>query len=115
MKVLHVLEAIEGGTARHLRYVVRHVDAQHVVIVPAERIGGLTDTGAFDVMRAAGAEVHVVPMRRSPASRHNAAALMHVRRHIRRHRPDVVHGHSSIGGAIARVATLGTDAARVYT
>ena len=47
VKVLHVLEAIEGGTARHIVNVVRHVDADHVVVVPPERVGGLTDLAAF--------------------------------------------------------------------
>lgn len=34
---------------------------------------------------------------------------------IRRSRVHVVHGHSSIGGAVARVASIGTGAATVYT
>jgi glycosyltransferase involved in cell wall biosynthesis len=34
---------------------------------------------------------------------------------IRRSRPDVVHGHSAIGGAIARFAASGTGCARIYT
>ena len=115
MKVLHVLEAIEGGTARHLSYVVRYVDAEHVVVVPPERVGGLTDTDTLDMLRDRGVPVHVVPMRRSPASRHNTAAIAQVSTLIRRHKPDVVHGHSSIGGTVARIAALSSAAARVYT
>jgi glycosyltransferase involved in cell wall biosynthesis len=38
-----------------------------------------------------------------------------VHRLIRRARPNIVHGHSSIGGAVGRLATVGTEAARVYT
>jgi glycosyltransferase involved in cell wall biosynthesis len=115
VKVFHVLEAIEGGTARHLCYVTRYVDAEHVVVVPPERVGGLTDTDAFDTMERAGATIHIVPMRRSAASLHNTTAIAQVQRLIRRHRPDVVHGHSSIGGAVARIAAVGSRAARVYT
>jgi len=115
MKVLHVLEAIEGGTARHLSYLVRYVDAEHVVVVPPERVGGFTDTGLLDMMRDIGVTVHIVPMRRSPASRHNMTAIAHVSALIHRHKPDVVHGHSSIGGAIARVAAMSSRAARIYT
>jgi glycosyltransferase involved in cell wall biosynthesis len=115
VKVLHVLEAIEGGTARHLCYVVRYVDADHVVVVPPERVGGLTDTTAFDTMERAGARIHIVPMRRSAASMHNTSAFVQVHRLIRRHHPDVVHGHSSIGGAIGRISALDSNAARVYT
>jgi len=115
VRVLHVLEAIEGGTARHLSKLVRYVDAEHVVAVPAERVGGLTDTAALEAMGAAGARVEVVPMRRSVTSPRNAAAVARVRRLIRNTRPDVVHGHSSIGGAVARLAAVGTGTPRVYT
>jgi glycosyltransferase involved in cell wall biosynthesis len=115
VKVLHVLEAIEGGTSRHLRYLVKYVKADHIVVVPPERVGGLTDESAYDALEAAGAEVHVVPMRRSPVSTHNATALAHIRRLIRQRRPAVVHGHSSIGGALARVAAVGTGKPCVYT
>jgi glycosyltransferase involved in cell wall biosynthesis len=115
MRILHVLEALEGGTSRHLRYLVRHVDADHIVVVPPERVGGLTDTSAFDELEAAGGEVHVVPMRRTPFSAHNATALAHIRQLIRARRPAVVHGHSSIGGALARTAAMRTGTPCVYT
>lgn len=32
--VLHVLEALEGGTARHLADLVRHTAARQEVVVP---------------------------------------------------------------------------------
>jgi glycosyltransferase involved in cell wall biosynthesis len=115
MKVLHVLEALEGGTSRHLRCAVRHVPVTHVVAVPEERVGGLTDTDAVPAMRADGAAVHLVPMRRSLVSPRNGLALARIVRLIRRHRPDVVHGHSSIGGAIARMASAATRTPCVYT
>ncbi len=115
MRVLHVLEAIEAGVARHVTDVVGHVDAEHHVLVPPERVGGFTDLAAFEGMEAAGARVHLQPMRRSVVDHRNVAAMVAARRLIRRSRPDVVHGHASIGGAIARVAATGTSAARVYT
>jgi glycosyltransferase involved in cell wall biosynthesis len=115
MRILHVLEALEAGASRHLRYVVGHVNAEHIVVIPPERVGGLTDDLAFEDFARAGAEVHLVPMRRSPKSAHNAAAMARVRRIIKERRPDVVHGHSSIGGALARVAMAGTGVPCVYT
>jgi glycosyltransferase involved in cell wall biosynthesis len=95
--------------------VVRHVDADHVVVVPPERVGGLTDESAYAELEAAGAEVHVVPMRRSVLSAHNTLALARIRRLIRQRRPAVVHGHSSIGGALARMAVFDTRTPCVYT
>ena len=115
MKVLHVLEAIEGGTSRHLRYVVGHVSADHVVVVPPERVGGLTDAEAFDAMRDAGADLRLVPMRRSLVSPYNVLALVRIVRMIRRTQPDVAHGHSAIGGALARIAAAMTRTPCVYT
>ena len=104
--VLHVLEALEGGTARHVRDLVTHVEGvEHHVVVPPIRYGGVTDIAAVEVMSAAGAEVHRLDMRRAPASAANAAAVFALRRLLVRVAPDAVHGHSSVGGALARVAS----------
>lgn len=116
MRVLHVLEAIETGCARHLVDVVRATSGVcHEVVSPPERVGGHTDRAAFDALAVAGATVHLVDMRRRPASRHNALAIVQVRRLIHRRRPDVVHGHSTIGGLVARAAAVGTGVAVAYT
>ena len=116
LRVLHVLEALEGGTARHLVDLVRTLpDIEHHVALPSRRVGGLTDTAATGRMRAAGAVVHVVEMRRSPVRPHNAAALAQLAALVRRTRPRLVHGHSSIGGALGRVAGTAARLPRVYT
>jgi glycosyltransferase involved in cell wall biosynthesis len=114
-RVLHVVEAIEGGLARHVAQVVQHVPAEHHVALPSRRVGGFTDSTAVTTMVAAGAHLHVTAMRRSPANVRNAAAIARVRGLIRALRPDVVHGHSSIGGAAARLAAVGARIPRVYT
>lgn len=116
VRVLHVLEAIETGCARHLVDLVSATSSvDHEVVVPPERVGGHTDRVAFAALTAAGAIVHLVDMRRNPASPHNVHAVMAVRRLIRRRQPDVVHGHSTIGGLVARAAAIGTGAVVVYT
>jgi glycosyltransferase involved in cell wall biosynthesis len=115
MRILHVIEAVEGGVSRHVAQVVANVRGEHHVVLPAERVGGFTDTAAFDKMRSAGAELHLTAMRRSPTDPRNAVAAVRVHRLIRRVRPDVVHGHASIGGAAARLGATGTGVPRVYT
>ncbi|HEV2370283.1 MAG TPA: glycosyltransferase [Acidimicrobiales bacterium] len=116
MKVVHVLEALEGGTARHVSDVVRHIEGvTHHVVVPHHRVGGITDWRAVPDMRAAGAEIHRVEMRRLPVSPRNASALAELRSLLKRVRPDVVHGHSSIGGALGRTAAADLNVLRVYT
>ena len=115
MKVLHVVEAIEGGIGRHVADLVRHVDAEHLVVMPAERVGGFTDAEAQRALADAGAAIQIVPMRRSVADPRNPLATLRVRRLIGAWRPEIVHGHSSIGGVAARLGSIGTDVARVYT
>lgn len=117
-RVLHVLEALEGGTARHVSDLVTRLGAtEHHVAAPERRLGGVTDTRARAEMAGAGAAVHPVDMRRRPASPQNAAAVLSLVALIRRLRPDVVHGHSSVGGALGRLALAasGGRAAAVYT
>lgn len=112
--VLHILEALETGCARHLTDVVRTVQGwEHHVAVPSERVGGTTDRQAVDRMVAAGATVHRVEMRRFPVHPRNAVSWLQLSALARRLRPAIVHGHSSIGGAHAR--TITTGAHRAYT
>ena len=112
--VLHVLEALEGGTARHVVDLVRHAGGvEHHVAVPRVRVGGVTDRAAADQVRAAGGVVHDVDMRRLPVHPRNAVAVARLAVLARRTRADVLHGHSSVGGALARA--LPVRAARVYT
>ena len=78
-------------------------------------MGGLTDEAAAGRMAEAGAVVHVTEMRRSPLQARNAAALGSLVRLVRRTVPEVVHAHSSVGGALGRVAATVTGRPRVYT
>jgi glycosyltransferase involved in cell wall biosynthesis len=112
--VLHVLEALEGGTARHLADLVRHAEGvRHEVVVPVERSAGVTDRDAVPAMVAAGAVVHHLPMSRTPWAPGNARAAAGLVQLRRRVGPSVVHAHSSIGGALARVIPWGAPI--VYT
>ncbi|HVU73330.1 MAG TPA: glycosyltransferase [Mycobacteriales bacterium] len=116
MKVLHVLEAIGGGTARHLVDLVEHRgDIDTVVAVPAHRSREITDSTAVPIMRAFGADVRIIDMRRSKVSPVNVLAVHRLRRLIAEVRPDIVHLHSSVAGALGRVAAAGSDAAVVWT
>jgi glycosyltransferase involved in cell wall biosynthesis len=115
-RVLHVLEALEGGTSRHLIDVVTHATgSDHPVVVPPHRVGAPTDETALAHLGAAGATIRLLEMHRTPWSPANGLALRGLRRLLRKERPDVVHGHSSIGGLLARVAASGTRVPTVYT
>lgn len=113
--VLHVVEALAAGTLRHVIDLVRCVsEADHVIAGPAHHHGQST-AGALAAARAAGAEVEIVEMGRFLAPHRHLSALRALRRTIARRRPDVVHGHSAIGGTMARLAGIGTGIPVVYT
>ena len=113
--MLHVLEAFAGGTERHLLDLVRHVDGfEHVIAVPSQHLG-LSTARAMRAARDAGARVEPVEMGRSGASVLNLSAFLRLHGLIDDLAPDVVHGHSSIGGALARMATATTGVPLVYT
>lgn len=114
-RVLHALEAFAGGTERHLLDLVEHVTGvEHVIAVPSIHLGRSTVPAARRA-RERGATVEIVEMGRSPAPHRNAAAINSMRALIRRYRPSIVHGHSSLGGAIGRLAATGTGVPVVYT
>ena len=78
-------------------------------------MGWVTDHASLAAMAKAGAVVHRVDMRRRPHSPRNAVAAARLLAVARRVRPDVVHGHTSVGGALGRVVGRGIGAATVYT
>lgn len=114
-KILHVLEAFAGGTERHLLDLVAHVSGfEHVIAVPCFHQARST-SAAMDEARRLGAQVECVEMCRSRSVRLNVQAASALVSVIRRVQPDVVHGHSSIGGVLGRLATIGTSLPFVYT
>jgi glycosyltransferase involved in cell wall biosynthesis len=115
-RVLHVLEALEGGTARHLVDIATHATGSaHEVAIPPRRIGGLTDETARPRLEAAGIPVHLLPMERTPWAPANARSWRMLHRLVQSQRPDIVHGHSSIGGLLARLVAGGHRRPAVYT
>lgn len=87
--------------------------AQHEGV--AGRSGALADTSAAGRLRALGATLHVIEMRRNPLHPTNARAIVAVGRVISEVRPEVVHGHSSVGGAVARLAARAAGLPATYT
>ncbi|CAN5518749.1 glycosyltransferase family 4 protein [soil metagenome] len=114
-QVLHVLEAVGGGTLRHLLDVIAHTPARHEAAVPLRWQGALCDVGADAALAAAGAVVHDLPIGHRPPHPASLVPVLALRRLIRARRPDIVHGHSAVGGALARLAAVGTGRPVVYT
>lgn len=121
MRVLHVLEAVRGGTSRHLVDVVRHTGGfEHHVALPlsgrqAISSGAEFDREAVDSLLASGAVLHDIEMRRSPPHPANATAVVRLRRLARDVEASIVHGHSAVGGALARLSAIRTQVPVLYT
>ena len=115
LKVLLAVESSGGGTGRHVldlaeEFISRGVEV-HLIYSPlrADRIF-LERVGAIEGLRAT-----ALAMRTGPHPG-DIGVVRRVRRYLREWGPfDLVHGHSSKGGAIARLAAVGTRAKAVYT
>jgi len=115
LRILHVVEASGGGVARHtLDLSEGAMRAGHtpVVIYSPLREDNLFRAGRERLKDVA---FHAVAMRRAPGP-WDIPATLQVRRLVSRTGPyDVIHGHSSKGGMLARLAGIGNRSAIVYT
>ncbi len=115
-RVLHVLEATEGGTRTHLRDLVLRLrrDGWEVDVA----VSTLRDPSFCDDLerfRDAGIGVCLVPMVRNPYPRADWRAFWALRRAIRATRPDLVHTHSSKAGFLGRAAARAEGKPSLYT
>lgn len=114
-KVLLVLENAGGGTGRHV------VDLAAGLIRTGWSVDLLYSTGRLEpwfereVAGIPGLKLHILEMAKG-ISWTDLRAAAGLRRFIRSQGPfDIVHGHSSKGGALARIAAAATGAAVIYT
>ncbi|HWK45058.1 MAG TPA: glycosyltransferase family 4 protein [Stellaceae bacterium] len=117
MKILHVMETPGQGSGRHVIDLVEGMrDRGHDVHVVYSAIRANPDfRSELEALHGAGVTVRQIAMYRHPCP-HDIASLLALRAYIRRYGPfDVVHGHSSKAGALARLAAFGTSALRLYT
>ena len=115
MKILIVLETGGGGSGRHILDLVSGLIAKghnvHVIHSP------LRAESAFEarLRLLTGATIVSMDIRKSIGF-HDLSAFRQLRRYIRDNGPfDILHGHSSKGGALGRLAATGTGTARLYT
>ena len=115
VRIAHVLEATVGGTKRHLCDLAlgleRRFFQQHAFL-SRERDAASADE-MIARLRAGGIEVTVIPMTRgiSPGADWRAYRMLGAA--LRAWQPDIIHGHSSKAGFLARAVK--SPAKRVYT
>lgn len=114
--VLHVLEATEGGTRRHLRDLLGALDPAEfhcALAVSCRRDPGFAEDVAL--YRSRGMPVTELHMARGIAPVSDLFALLGLIRCVRRARPDLIHAHSAKAGFLARLAGAVCRVPVVYT
>jgi glycosyltransferase involved in cell wall biosynthesis len=105
-RILYGLEAADGGSLKHLLYLVLKLDkALFDITVMLSEKRSLRVYQAIDKMQQAGAKVIVMPMERSISPWKDLKAMLSIYRHLRAVRYDVVHAHSSKAGVLFRIAS----------
>ncbi len=114
-RILMIVESAAGGTGRHV------LDLSNGLMARGHDVHLIYSTGRVDrlfldrLAQLPQLQHLALPMRTTPHPS-DLAVVVAVRRYMRQHGPfDALHGHSSKGGAIARLAALGTRAQAFYT
>ncbi|MCL1888715.1 MAG: glycosyltransferase, partial [Kiritimatiellaeota bacterium] len=111
--IVHVLEAADGGTLRHVRELSATLDplrfTQTLVLSPLRNPAHCADNIAPHV------RVITLPMTRALSPWRDFAALVKLARLLKKIAPDIVHAHSSKAGALARLACAWLRVPCVYT
>lgn len=117
MRVIHILEAAGGGTARHVLDLVsgqRERGLEVHLVYSSLRADSLF-FAALEGLQAAGVKLFELAMRRAPHPS-DVTSLIRLNGYIRSQpRFNLIHGHSSKGGAMARLAGVVTHTKVVYT
>lgn len=104
IRVLHIIEATTGGTRRHLKNLVTHLDPSRFdVSVICSTMRDSTFLYDIEDMRAKGVKVHVVQMVREINPLKDFLAFLKLIRIIQPELYDIVHTHSSKAGFLGRV------------
>ncbi len=117
VRVVHVMEATIGGTRRHLvdlaRGQARAGLEVHLAVATVRDPGFPAD---LEALEREGVGVARLPMVREIAPVRDLAAVRALAGLLKRLRPEIVHTHSSKGGALGRLASIATGVgARVHT
>ena len=104
MRVLHVAECI-GGVDRYLKSLLKYSSCENILIL----------SQLYNKRNYNGLANHVEVMHMShgigPAALREAIEL---RGKIKKYRPDIVYAHSSIAGALVRIACIGLEVKVIY-
>ena len=105
MKLLHLLEATQGGTRRHvldlLPLLVRQGFACDLIYSPLRYPAFARDAATLETQ---GVRCFSIPMERGFGGQSDAKALLALQKHIKAHHYDALHCHSTKAGFLGRLA-----------
>lgn len=105
VRVAQVLEAVVGGTKKHVLDLCRNLDPERFELCAVLSPLRDPDPGATRaLLEEAGVEVFHVPMRRGPAPLADMQAVRRIAQFLRRARPHILHAHSAKAGLLGRLA-----------
>lgn len=117
MRVLHILEAAGGGAARHVADLCLGLASRGVEVHLAHSPLRMDDIfcKALPALKKAGVRCFELPIRRAPHPS-DLKVLSLLAAYLKQQGAfEIVHGHSSKGGGLARLLGLGNKANIVYT
>ena len=115
--VLHVLEALEGGTLRHVRELLPELAARgyRVALAASPRRNPALARDIARAFAACGIAFHELPMRRAISPLSDLLNAVRLSRLIQTLRPDIIHTHSSKAGFLGRLAAAARGVPVVHT
>jgi glycosyltransferase involved in cell wall biosynthesis len=115
-QILHILEAVEGGTWRHLQDLVGALHGKGYtcsVVLSFERNAvNLDNERSF--LASKSMPLYEIPMKRGAAPG-DMTAVLKLTKLLRRLKPDLLHAHSSKAGILGRLASKLAGVPAVYT
>lgn len=105
MRVLHILEATGGGTRRHILDLLPALQARGVsssLIYSPLRNPAFREDAAY--LQSNNCQTHEIAMGRSWQRASDVKALRALHAHLKTHRYDIIHCHSSNAGVLGRFA-----------
>lgn len=104
MRVVHVAECV-GGVERYLRSLLKYSSCENIMI-----LSQLYNKSEFEKIAD---KVEIINMNHNIGVSAIKEAIQ-VRKKIKNYNPDVVYAHSSIAGAITRMACIGLNIKVIY-
>ncbi len=115
MKILLILETSGGGSGRHVIDLARELIKSDCLVTVVYSALRAAPEFRSEIQSIDGLKLVKIDMRRPPCPG-DIIAVVKIRKLISTFGPfDVIHGHSSKAGALARMAALGLPGIRLYT